>query len=92
MTSTFFLQSERMDISIGTKQVPVAVLNSFNAIAVVILVPIMELLIYPYLRKINHSPTLLQRMGEIACFVLYTAKLKTNIMKMSYNILYGGLC
>jgi hypothetical protein len=28
--------------------------------------------IYPYLRKINHPPTLLQRMGEIACFVLYT--------------------
>ena len=94
MTSTFFLQSERMDISVGTTdtQVPVAVLSSFNSIAIIILVPVMELLIYPYLRKINHSPTLLQRMGEIACFVLYTAKLKTNIIIMSYYILYGGLC
>ena len=72
MTTTFFLQSERMDIRIGTNQVPIAALNSFNAIAILILVPVMELLIYPYLRKINHLPTLLQRMGEIACFVLYT--------------------
>ena len=62
-----------MDISIlGRKQVPIAVLNSFNSIAVIILVPVMELLIYPCLRKINHPPTLLQRMGEISCFVLYT--------------------
>lgn len=63
MTSTFFLQSERMDISVGTKQVPIAVLNSFNSIAIIILVPVMELLIYPCLRRINHTPTLLQRMG-----------------------------
>jgi len=62
-----------MDISIlGGKQVPIAVLNSFNAVAIIILVPVMELLIYPCLRKINHPPTLLQRMGEISCFVLYT--------------------
>ena len=63
-----------MDISIGTKQVPIAVLNSFKPIAVIILVPVMELLICPCLRKINHPPTLLQRMGEIACFILYTVE------------------
>ncbi|VDI82766.1 Hypothetical predicted protein [Mytilus galloprovincialis] len=62
-SSTFFLQSERLDISILSKNVPVAALGSFDNIAILILIPLMEIFIYPLLEKINRPPSLLQRMG-----------------------------
>ncbi|VDI82765.1 proton-dependent oligopeptide transporter, POT family [Mytilus galloprovincialis] len=61
-SSTFFLQSERLDISILSKNVPVAALGSFDNIAILILIPLMEIFIYPLLEKINRPPSLLQRM------------------------------
>ncbi|CAC5373165.1 SLC15A3_4 [Mytilus coruscus] len=62
-SSTFFLQSERLDISIWSKKVPIAVLESFDNIAILLLIPIMVIFIYPLLERINRSPSLLQRMG-----------------------------
>ncbi|XP_052070570.1 solute carrier family 15 member 4-like [Mytilus californianus] len=63
MGTTFFLQSERMDIKLGSGNVPVAVLNIFDTIIIIILIPIMQTVVYPFLAKINKSPSHLQRMG-----------------------------
>ncbi|KAK3591726.1 hypothetical protein CHS0354_019495 [Potamilus streckersoni] len=63
MGTSLFLQSERMDISIGGKQMPVALLNIFNTIIILILIPIMDRIIYPLLAKFDRNPTHLQRMG-----------------------------
>ncbi|XP_048760879.2 solute carrier family 15 member 4-like isoform X2 [Ostrea edulis] len=63
MQSTFFLQGERMDAKIGSVTMPIAVLNVFNTIIILILIPIMDKLIYPLMAKYNRSPTHLQRIG-----------------------------
>ncbi|KAJ8318802.1 hypothetical protein KUTeg_003893 [Tegillarca granosa] len=63
MQSTFFLQSERMDIRIGDVKMPAAVLNIFNTLIILILIPIMDRGVYPLLAKFNRSPTHLQRIG-----------------------------
>ncbi|XP_061182210.1 solute carrier family 15 member 4-like [Saccostrea echinata] len=63
MQSTFFLQGERMDAKIGSVTMPIAVLNVFNTIIILILIPIMDRIIYPFLAKHNRSPTHLQRIA-----------------------------
>ncbi|XP_063446992.1 solute carrier family 15 member 4-like [Mytilus trossulus] len=63
MSTTFFLQSERMDIKVGSGNVPIAVLNIFDTIIIVVLIPIMESFVYPFLERIHRSPSHLQRMG-----------------------------
>ncbi|XP_076074028.1 solute carrier family 15 member 4-like [Mytilus galloprovincialis] len=63
MGTTFFLQGERMDLKVGSGNVPVAVLNIFDTIIIIVLIPIMESLVYPFLTRINRSPSHLQRMG-----------------------------
>ncbi|CAG2248769.1 PHT [Mytilus edulis] len=63
MQSSFFLQSERMNIYIGDAKMPAALLNIFNTIIILILIPIMDRIVYPFLAKINRSPSHLQRIG-----------------------------
>lgn len=63
MGTTYYLQGERMDIKIGSASLPVAVLNIFDTIIIIVLIPIMESLVYPFLDKIHRSPSHLQRMG-----------------------------
>ncbi|KAL3877158.1 hypothetical protein ACJMK2_034906 [Sinanodonta woodiana] len=63
MGTSLFLQSERMDISIGGKQMPVALLSIFNTIIILILIPIMDRIVYPLLTKFGKNPSHLQRMG-----------------------------
>jgi len=53
-----------MDIKIGSASLPVAVLNIFDTIIIIVLIPIMESLVYPFLDKIHRSPSHLQRMGK----------------------------
>lgn len=64
MSSTFFLQSVRMDVRIGSLVTPAAALNLFNIAIILILIPFMDRLVYPCLAKWGKHPTLLQRMGE----------------------------
>ena len=64
MSTTYYLQGERMDIKIGSASLPVAVLNIFDTIIIIVLIPIMESLVYPFLDKIHRSPSHLQRMGK----------------------------
>ncbi|XP_062590552.1 solute carrier family 15 member 3-like [Saccostrea cucullata] len=52
-----------MDAKIGSVTMPIAVLNVFNTIIILILIPIMDRLIYPFLARHNRSPTHLQRIA-----------------------------
>ena len=63
MSTSLFLQSERMDISVGKAKMPAAMLNIFNTLIILILIPIMDRIVYPFLAKIGRSPSHLQRIG-----------------------------
>lgn len=60
-TTTFFLQSQRLRKEF--KNMPVAMLNLFNALAVTLTVIIMEVVVFPYLKRRNCHLTLLKRLG-----------------------------
>lgn len=61
--STFFLQSERLDISVGSSNVPLALLQSFDNLIILILIPVMQIVVYPIMDRYNRNPSLLQRIG-----------------------------
>ncbi|XP_060066618.1 solute carrier family 15 member 4-like [Ylistrum balloti] len=63
MQSTFFLQSERMNVMVGDVKMPAAVLNIFNTVIILVLIPIIDRGIYPLLAKYGRSPSHLQRIG-----------------------------
>ncbi|XP_053384813.1 solute carrier family 15 member 4-like [Mercenaria mercenaria] len=63
MSTSLFLQSERMDLAVGDAKMPAAVLNIFNTIIILILIPIMDRLVYPVMAKHGKNPTHLQRIG-----------------------------
>ncbi|XP_060577715.1 solute carrier family 15 member 4-like [Ruditapes philippinarum] len=63
MSTSLFLQSERMNISVGDAKLPAAMLNIFNTLIILILIPIMDRIVYPLLAKYGKSPTHLQRIG-----------------------------
>ena len=65
MSTSLFLQSERMDISVGKAKMPAAMLNIFNTLIILILIPIMDRIVYPFLAKIGRSPSHLQRIGTL---------------------------
>ena len=52
-----------MDIEINGFLIPIASLAAFDAIAVVVFVPIMDILVYPLLAKFEIHPSSLQRIG-----------------------------
>lgn len=62
MTSTFFLQGEVMNASLGETTMPIAVLNIFDVVIILVLIPIMDR-IYTFLEKANYRLTALQRIG-----------------------------
>ncbi|KAL8604550.1 hypothetical protein ACOMHN_015834 [Nucella lapillus] len=61
--STFFLQGERMDLHIGSSQVPVAMLNAFNIIAIMCLIPFLDRVIYPCFHRLGLPLKHLHRIG-----------------------------
>ncbi|XP_055877764.1 solute carrier family 15 member 4-like isoform X2 [Biomphalaria glabrata] len=64
MSNTFFAQSERMDVSMGGGvNVPAAALNVFNTVAIIIMIPIVDRLIYPCFNKMGKPLTYLKRIG-----------------------------
>ena len=64
MSSTFFLQGERLNVAIGNGKLPVAILNDFDTIAILILIPIVDRLVYPFFTRIGRPLTHLKRMGK----------------------------
>ena len=47
----------------GKAKMPAAMLNLFNILIILILIPFMDRIVYPFLAKIGRSPSHLQRIG-----------------------------
>lgn len=73
-----------MDIKIGSASLPVAVLNIFDTIIIIVLIPIMESLVYPFLDKIHRSPSHLQRMGKTSIALNKSQKNPKVQLRMDY--------
>ena len=56
-------QGEYMDISLSGFQIPIASLSLLDTIGVLVLIPIMDKLVYPLLKKCNVKLSQLQRIG-----------------------------
>ena len=65
MQSTFFLQGERMDVYIGDTKMPVAALNVFNTVIIMLVIPVVDRVVYPTLAKYGRNPSQLQRIGRV---------------------------
>ncbi len=57
-----------MDLSMGEASVPVSALNAFDTFVILLLVPVFEQLLYPYMKRIGYPLTMLQKMGESCCW------------------------
>ncbi|KAK0047113.1 solute carrier family 15 member 4, partial [Biomphalaria pfeifferi] len=51
METTYFLQGERMDLTAGSLQIPVAMLNVFNGTIVLVLIPVLDRFVYPCFQR-----------------------------------------
>ncbi|XP_071108042.1 solute carrier family 15 member 4-like [Haliotis cracherodii] len=63
MQSTFFLQSERLNIKIGDVKIPAAMLAIFDILIILVFIPLVDRVIYPLFRRLGHPLKQLQRMG-----------------------------
>jgi peptide/histidine transporter 3/4 len=64
MSTTLLFQGERLDARVGNIKIPVSGLNSFNTIIIIILIPIVDRIIYPFLERIGKPLSHLQRIGK----------------------------
>ncbi|XP_078660056.1 solute carrier family 15 member 5-like [Branchiostoma floridae x Branchiostoma belcheri] len=65
MPTTFFLQAMRLNLDVGSTGIvlPIAALNLFAIIPILLLVPLMDRVVYPMLEMCNVRPSPLKRMG-----------------------------
>ncbi|XP_035669051.1 solute carrier family 15 member 5-like [Branchiostoma floridae] len=63
--TTFFLQAMRLNLDVGSTGIvlPIAALNLFAIIPILLLVPLMDRVVYPMLEMCNIRPSPLKRMG-----------------------------
>ncbi|KAH3862535.1 solute carrier family 15 member 4-like isoform X2 [Dreissena polymorpha] len=81
MSTSLFLQSERMDITVNGAKLPAAILNIFNTLIILVMIPIMDRIVYPTLAKYGKSPTHLQRMG-IGIFLVALSMVYAGIIEI----------
>lgn len=53
-----------MDLSLGTIQIPVALLNVFNTLAVLLSIPILDRVVYPCFQRIGRPMRYMHRIGK----------------------------
>jgi peptide/histidine transporter 3/4 len=70
MSTAFQNQGCQMNLNMGTIQVPVSALNAFDTIAILLMVPLFDLYLYPYMKKIGHPPTMLGKIGAGFVFAM----------------------
>ena len=63
MSTGFQNQGCQMNNQMGDAEIPVATMQMFDTIAILVCVPIMDLVLLPYLRRIDREPTMLQKVG-----------------------------
>lgn len=63
MQTSYLIQGTYMNLKIGHLTIPVASLSIFDIIIVLLLIPVMDKIIYPFLRYCGINFTPLQRVG-----------------------------
>lgn len=63
MSTAFQNQACQMNLDLGDIQVPVSALNTFDTVSILLLVPVFDGFIYPYLKQKGMGLSMLQRMG-----------------------------
>eukprot|EP00981_Chlorochromonas_danica_P006086 scaffold1282_cov195-Ochromonas_danica.AAC.5 len=63
MNTAFQNQGCQMDLSFGDLQIPVALLNCFNTLAILLLIPIFDQYLYVYLKNKGCELSMLQKIG-----------------------------
>lgn len=61
--TAFQIQGCQMDSKLGTFQLPISAMNIFNNISILMLVPLFQQVLYPYLKKTGREMSMLQKMG-----------------------------
>ncbi len=68
MTTAFQNQGCQMDLTLSDGfQIPVSALNCFDTISILILVPIFDGYIYPWLKEKGYPLSMLQKIGKTSC-------------------------
>lgn len=94
-----------MNMSLGSYTIPVASLNAFTMASTALLIPILDLFVYPMLNRFNKGPTMLQRIGETAFVNLIWVSASgrnyrtpsvirgtTAFCEFKHCIVYGSIC
>ncbi|CAG5134168.1 unnamed protein product, partial [Candidula unifasciata] len=61
--SSFFIQALRMDVRIDDVKIPAAMLSTFTNLTIVLIIPVLDRVIYPCMKKLGLPMTLLKRIG-----------------------------
>eukprot|EP01023_Acetabularia_acetabulum_P009011 TRINITY_DN13967_c1_g1_i2.p1 TRINITY_DN13967_c1_g1~~TRINITY_DN13967_c1_g1_i2.p1 ORF type:complete len:623 (-),score=82.66 TRINITY_DN13967_c1_g1_i2:1000-2868(-) len=93
ISSCFVQQGYAMDMQVpGTKfQVPAASLQAFDALSILILVPLWDRIIVPVLSRYNMKPTMLQRIGIGMCIAFAAMLLAGIVESVRLNFAHRGL-
>jgi hypothetical protein len=70
MSTAFQNQGCQMNLDMGAIQVPVSALNVFDVLAILVLVPVFDRGIYPYLKRKGYPLSMLQKIGWGFVFAL----------------------
>ena len=63
MSTGFQNQGCQMNNQMGDAEMPIATMQMFDTIAILVCVPLLDLVLLPYLRRIDREPSLLQKVG-----------------------------
>jgi len=63
MSTAFQNQGCQMNLTLGGADIPISALNCFDTFSILLLVPVFDQVIYPYLKKINRPLSMLQKIG-----------------------------
>ncbi|XP_059149306.1 solute carrier family 15 member 4-like [Physella acuta] len=89
-TSSFFVQSERMDVRVGGGKIPAAMLNIVGNIVIIILIPLIDRLVYPFMTRIGLPLTHLKRIG-IGMVLSILAVLVSGVVEVyRKDVMHGG--
>jgi dipeptide/tripeptide permease len=68
MSTAFQNQGCQMNLELAGTEIPVSALNCFDTLAILMLVPVFDQVLYPYCKKIGYPLTMLQKIGKQVCF------------------------
>lgn len=90
MSSTYFLQGERLRLKYNDFTIPVAVLNLFNSAIILMLIPIVDRFLYPKLEQWGINFTQLKRIGTGMILATLSVTIAAIIEIQRKNIMRDG--